>query len=72
VPYLEIDFNEALVGMILHVSNERAYPGWVSIHTLNPYIHKYKNKQGPLCNYMRTNNMVFSIGEFLHIFNPKF
>ncbi len=72
MPYLEIDFNEALVGMLLHISNERAYLGWVSIHTLNPYIHKYKNKQGPTCKYMRTNKMVFSISEILHIFNPKF
>ncbi len=70
--YLEIDFNEALVGMLLHISNERAYLGWVSIHTLNPYIHKYKNKQGPMCKYMQTNNMIFSIGEISHIFNPKF
>jgi hypothetical protein len=69
---LESDFNEALVGMLLHISNERAYLGWVSIHTLNPYVHKYKNKQGPMCKYMWINNMVFSNGEISHIFNPKF
>ncbi len=72
MPYLETDFNEALVGMLLHISNERAYLGWVSIHTLNPYIHKYKNKRGPMCKYMQKNNMVFSIGEILHILDPKF